>query len=200
MNTGITETIVSIMKRTSSSLRKFGCMLLFLASVVLTSCQKSDGTHLFLPTHSDGWDRNDTIVFQIPASQEENDYDLQVELRIDNRYSYQDLWVVLSQAYETKQDKQHHSYTTVELKQNEEKAKHETFVSHHQHYDDTLHLQLSDDRRLNGTGKDLLVYRFPVRNVHLVRQEQGTIVARHIMDSDTIVGIHNVGISFLPVN
>lgn len=164
----------------------------------MSACHQSQGVHTFLPTHSDGWCTTDSITFQLPAVQNANDYDLQVELRIDNRYAYHDLWLVLNQTYQTKQDKRRHTYTTIELKQNQEKAKHQSIVPNHQHYTDTLHLQLSDGNRLNGSGRDLLVYRFPVRTVHLVGQEQATITARHIMDCDTIIGIHDVGISFMP--
>lgn len=135
----------------------------------------------------------------LPASPVEKDLDLQVELRIDKRYPYQDLWIVLDQTYETKRERERHLYTTVELKQKKQQEKHETFVARHQHYNDTLHLQLIDGREFSGTGRNLLTYRFPVRKVHLIQHEQGQIVVRHIMDSDTIVGIHDVGISFLPI-
>ena len=173
-------------------------ILLVIALLLTSSCQQTEGIHLFRPTPSTGWAQNDTIIYSLPAAEHSSDYDLQVELRIDNRYAYQDLWLVLDQTYQTRQEQKRRSYTTVELKQRQEQAKHETHISHHQHYSDTLQLQLTDGHRLNGTGRDLLVYRFPIRFVHLVRQEQGTITVRHIMDCDTLQGIHDVGISFLP--
>lgn len=171
---------------------------LIAVSALLLACQKKEGIHTFLSTHSDGWASSDSLTFLLPPSQRDTHYDLQLELRLDRRYPYQDIWLVLNQTYETKPDRKHHSYTTIELKQRQAKAKHEPYVSHHQHYCDTLHLQLANRHRLNGIGKDLLVYRFPVRLVHLVRSEQGTVTVRHIMDCDTLPAIHDVGISFMP--
>lgn len=188
-------------KSTKTRRRHNTCLgiLLVIALLLTSSCQQTDGTHIFLSTHSEGWAKNDTLTFMLPASPVEEDLDLQVELRIDKRYPYQDLWLVLEQTYETKRERERHSYTTVELKQKEQQQKLETFVARHQHYNDTLHLQLVDERKFTGSGRNLLVYRFPVRKVHLIQHEQGQVVVRHIMDNDTIPGIHNIGISFLPV-
>lgn len=180
-------------------LRQF--IFLLLTSSVFSACEKTDGVITFRHTPSEGWLHRQSLHIDVPPVEKEKDYQLKLEVRIDKRYAYRDLWLVIDQTYETRKKKPSRAYTTVEKRLMEVQDLNR-YVPRHQHYTDTVRLTMIDnsisDSYFNGLGRNLITYQIPVRDVHLIRHEQACIRLRHIMDEDTLRNVHDVGISFLP--
>lgn len=176
--------------------------------LLLTACQKEDGLHQFHHVDVEGWDRNDTIAFDVPASSEEKDYDLQLNVRITQNYAFRDLWLVVEHTYMQKEEENNRPKTSLEIKR--EQAEHpatsaeqdstqQALLTKHS-YIDTLHIELTDSSdAFNGQGRNLLEYKVPVRFFRLQRNERGEIRIHHIMDDKSITHIHDIGVDLTPV-
>lgn len=140
----------------------------------MASCHKRDGINVLQSVDTSEWDTNDTLFFEVPATQEEGYFDLSLQTRITRKYAYENLWIVVEQAYQAD--------SLLGIKP--------------QHYIDTICMQLTNESGdFSGYGKDLLEYTVPIRQVHLPQSMEGKISLHHIMSSTTINGVHDIGVA-----
>lgn len=139
--------------------------------LLLTACQIPTVYHSYQPIPIDGWSKNDTLTFALPASVPTGTFEVTVGVRYEMNYPYRNLWLAIS-----------HN-TTDSL----------TYAT------DTLQLILADEKgnRHENSPGGLYQCSFPLRTGFPIAQE-GTgrnfrIV--HIMRDEPLRGLSDVGIS-----
>lgn len=115
-----------------------------------------------------GWDRNDTLFFEVPKLTHGGAYDMEMGLRINGDYPFMALTLIVEQ--------------TVLPKGN--------VVC------DTVNCQFFDQqgRQLSG-GISYFQYTFPIRTVNLQANDSLHVTVRHGMKKEILPGISDVGIS-----
>ena len=70
--------------------------LFCLVVVLLSSCQ-DDGTryHRYSPIRAGGWEHTDSLTFALPANFTYHQFEVEIGVRHDDTYPYQDLWVAV---------------------------------------------------------------------------------------------------------
>ena len=137
---------------------------LILACLV-TGCTIAVEHNLFRSIDPEGWRRGDTLVFMLPSSAQAQDYDVYVELRIDNSFPYRELWIGI--------EKQAGGQTSK----------------------DTICFSLADeDGTLNGQGLHLLQYEEHAGHIRPTNDEKATISIHHLMEREIIPHICEVGV------
>ncbi|MCQ2197224.1 MAG: gliding motility lipoprotein GldH [Bacteroidaceae bacterium] len=159
--------------------------------MLLTSCHKQDGINVFQSVDTDGWDTKDTMVFEVPTTDYNATHNLTLLARITRQFAYKDLWMVVEQDYET--DSLYLAQCDTIYPDEKEYDKKTTRTSPCSLLD-TVHIEITNDNGIfEGSGKDLLEYEIPVRNVHLKQGTKGTIRIHHIMTDRKVEGIHDIG-------
>ena len=136
-------------------------------TLFLTACTKGILVHSYQPTGEEGWARNDTFCFQLPASPQTGDYPVWLGLRYGNDFPYEGIWI-------------------------EAKAK---FIEPAAMRCDTLYFKLTGpDGHSLGQGISLQQHEMLLGTYHLTKGQQGTIYLRHIMAREIVPAISNVGL------
>lgn len=166
--------------------------------LLLAACHKEDGINLFKHVDAEGWQKNDTLVFDIPATEEDADYDLQIQARLTRKYSFADLWLIAEQTYT--EDSTMYAITDTISTPPEDSVTIEPPHSLTQTINDTIHIAIADENgNMTGNGKSLLEYKQPIRFVRIKKGTTGAIRIRHIMTPQNIQGIHDIGIELKPL-
>lgn len=140
------------------------------AILLLAGCTSDTVYHSYQPTAAEGWDRKDTLYFDIPENIQNGHYALEIGIRHTPNYAFQNIWLSVSNNWS---DSLHFKTDTIELK-------------------------LADE-----SGKWL--YRGHISNLHqsvhpyssapdLPRQQTRTLKIVHIMRSNPLKGIQDVGV------
>lgn len=115
-----------------------------------------------------GWERNDTLSFNIERMQETSLYAEEVGLRITADYPFKGLSLVVEQTVRP-------SNTTIT---------------------DTLHCDLIDDvGHANGKGINHYQYLFPLATLKLNKGESVHVAIHHCMKREILPGITDVGLT-----
>lgn len=143
-------------------------LLCFVLALVLAACTGRTRYHRFLPLPSQGWGRQDTVLFQLPDSMAGDRLQMQVELRAMRSFPYTDLWLALEQCDSTQR------------------------LLH----TDTLHFLMTDSEgTLSGRGQDFIEYASDALPMVSDSVSRCTSVRlRHLMSSETVTGLADVGI------
>ncbi len=140
-----------------------------LAVGTLSSCQPNCLYHSFQTFNEEGWNKSDTLVFDVSKEQiVEGNYNLQVELRNTQELKFKELWLVV---YANNDDSLRFKSDTLQCKLVNEKGR---FV-----------------------GSGLNRYYQTTHNVgtlHLSKQHNVRIKLAHYMKKGRLQGIHDVGI------
>lgn len=64
---------------------------------MLGACQPNTTYYMYQPVSSKGWNRTDTLIFNLPDSLTFGTYKLGIGIRHTGKYPYRDLWLELSQ-------------------------------------------------------------------------------------------------------
>ncbi len=159
--------------------------------LLMASCHKQDGIYVFQSVNSDEWDIKDTLVFEVPTTDYNATHNLRLLARITRQFAYKDLWVVVKQDYET--DSLYLAQCDTIYPDDEEYDKKAVSTSPCSLLD-TIHIEITNENGIfKGSGKDLLEYEIPVRNVHLKQGTKGSIRIHHIMTTRVLEGIHDIG-------
>lgn len=136
--------------------------------VLLTSACDTDVMYdSFLHIPADGWEKSDTLNFDVPKAKEDGLYRLEIGLRTTSAFPFTSLTFVADQFIEPG-----HRLTS-----------------------DTLNCRLSDDKgNTLGNGISLYQYRYILNDVNLCCGDSLRICVRHIMKRETIPGISELGI------
>ncbi|MDE5678756.1 MAG: gliding motility lipoprotein GldH [Phocaeicola sp.] len=144
--------------------------LTWLPILSLAACQNNTVYHSYNPISTEGWRKNDTLVYFLPASINTGVYDLTIGIRYQEAYSYRDIWLEIS----------HNTKDTL------------TYVT------DTLQLFLADEtgNRIGNSPGGLYQCELPYKASFPIRTEGNTRTFRivHIMTDNPLTGISDVGI------
>ena len=143
----------------------FACLLPLL--LMLGACQSQVAYHHFRHVSSPGWDKSDTLHFDIQPMTEDGYYDLVTELRTDKNYPFQKL--------------------TLEVT---EKIYPSGLIMH-----DVLDCRLvSKEGMIEGDGISAFQYQFHVRYLNLHKGDSLHICVAHNMKREIMPGILDVGV------
>jgi len=141
--------------------------VIIIASCLLSSCGKGTVYNEFLPVKDKMWNKHDEYFFHVEIKDNSIKYDVTIQLRNNNMYPYQNLWMLCD-----------------ELQPSGVSVK------------DTLEYMLADDfGKWKGNGISLYQNRILLKsNYHFPDTGKYTISIRHGMRDDELKGIENVGI------
>ena len=141
--------------------------VLLLLFGLITACDTQTVYVHYEHTPVTGWERNDTLRFQIGALSQTADYAEEVGLRINSDYPFTMLQLIFEQE----------------------------LLPSHQVRIDTLDCTLVDQRgNMLGQGVINYQYRFPLATLPLEEGDRLQIVVRHNMKREILPGISDVGI------
>ena len=146
------------------------CIALLAAMLllVLSACNRKLVYDRYLSTPISGWEKNDTLSYDIRPVSGTDTYDMWLGLRTSEAYPFTAITLIVEQ----------HIYPT------------DTIVN------DTVNCKLTDRHgNASGTGVNFHQYRFPVTELQLQDGDSIHIRVRHDMKREILPGISDVGIS-----
>jgi len=139
-----------------------------LAVVALVACDSRKVYDQYARTPLSGWEKNDTLVYNVPPVAMTGAYEMRLGLRIVNHYPFTAIALVVEQQIFP-------ADTTLR---------------------DTIHCQLANERGdFIGCGINCYQYSFHVADVLLQRGDSAKISVRHNMKREILPGISNIGIT-----
>lgn len=145
-------------------------IIVFMAAALigLAACNRRLVYDSYVHTQLAGWEKNDTLSFEIPPVDSTATYASRLGLRITDAYPFTALTLIVEQ----------HVY-----------PRDEVFV-------DTVRCQLTD-RRGNAAGKGVSYhqYQFPVATLQLQHGDSIHVRIRHDMKREILPGVSDVGMS-----
>lgn len=139
-----------------------------MAGLSLTGCHQSTVYSRYEHIDDDGWERNDSLFFDLPAIQWDGRYATLLQLRTENAYPYQSLVVWVEQTVWPS--------------------------GRYCHY--AVNCRLTDDKgRVTGKGVGYHSYQFPIDTLTLQTGDSLHICVTHHMRREFIPGVADVGIS-----
>ena len=146
------------------------CIALLAAMLllVLSACNRKLVYDRYLSTPISGWEKNDTLSYDIRPVSGTDTYDMWLGLRTSEAYPFTAITLIVEQ----------HIYPK------------DTIVN------DTVNCKLTDRHgNASGTGVNFHQYRFPVTELQLLDGDSIHIRVRHDMKREILPGISDVGIS-----
>lgn len=140
--------------------------IIFIAAFAILSCTGNKVYDKYAHTPVSGWEKNDTLKFNIPPIAERKLYSSELGLRINGDYPFMGLTLIIEQT---------------------------VFPSRETHID-TLNCSLHDTHgNSNGTGLSYYQYNFPITNIMLNKGDSLEIKIRHDMKREILPGISDIG-------
>ena len=135
--------------------------------LVLAACNRHLVYDKFMHTPVAGWEKNDTLLFEVPPVSQASTYQSRLELRVVDDYPFVSITLIVER----------HIYPRNEVRL------------------DTLNCPLTD-RRGNAAGKGISYhqYCFPINTMTLVPGDSLQISVRHDMKREILPGVSDVGI------
>ena len=159
--------------------------------ILLGSCRSDTAYHVYQSVAASGWGRQDTLVYEIPASLSPGRYFVEIGLRNTSEYAYRDIWLTLLSGQGVIPEDAVSSGRGSNLQ-----ADSCAFRA------DTLHLYLADQygRWLHdGISGSLYQSEWPAVAVCLVdsvSDKPRTLRLVHLMKDTALRGISDVGLRF----
>lgn len=145
----------------------FGIVILMVAGL-LTACNSRKVYDQYDHTPISGWEKNDTLTFDIGKQADSGRYDMNLGLRINNTYPFIGLTLIVEQ----------------------------TVFPGKATHSDTLNCKLTDRYgRFMGHGVSYYQYHFKVNELSLQQGDSLHITVRHDMKREILPGISDIGIS-----
>ena len=140
---------------------------LLLLTLMLTACDHATVYHHYEHTPETGWEKNDTLTFDIPPIAQSGTYRQEVGLRITASYPFMGLHLIIEQ----------------------------TNLQTHEQRSDTLSCSLvSEQGTPMGHGVSQYQYLFPLNTQHIPAGSPLRITVRHDMKREILPGITDIGI------
>ena len=149
----------------SRSLQK----IIFAIAIVFTiaSCSGNKVYDKYAHTPVAGWEKNDTLKFNIPPVADKQLYSSELGLRINGDYPFMGLTLIVEQ----------------------------TVFPSHKTQIDTLNCSLHDTHgNSNGTGLSYYQYNFHITDMKLNKGDSLEVKIRHDMKREILPGISDIGI------
>lgn len=133
----------------------------------LFSCRPKTVFFEYQHTPTDGWENEDTLTFCIPAIPEEGFYNATLGIRTTRQYPFEKISIALNQE----------------------------ILPDGRHLCDTINCRIvSPDGTIIGQGITLYQYEFDMPEINVRQGDSITIKLSHIMRSESIPGIADIGI------
>lgn len=139
-----------------------------IAATALQSCNESKVYDKYDHTPLSGWEKNDTLRFDIPRLTADGMYESTLGLRITDNYPFMWLTLIVEQR----------------------------LMPADTIFTDTVKCELTDrNGKTRGKGVSYYQFRFPVTKMQLSKGDSLHIRVRHDMKREMLPGISDVGIS-----
>jgi len=162
LNNSETTTLTGRLKK---ALPLFACLAGM--ALVMPACGDGVVYNTYRHTQAEGWDKTDTLFFDVLPLREAGVYRQTVGLRINESFPFNSVTLVVD--------------CTVEPK--------------HKTYSDTLRCRLTDNKgNMLGRGVSYYQYDFTASDLRLDEGDSLHIGVRHIMRRETLRGIADVGL------
>ena len=136
-------------------------------AVLLVGCDRQTVFNHFEHTALTGWERNDSLLFDIPPVAKSCDYVEEVGLRVTGAYPFIGISLIIEQTV------------------------YPSLVSHR----DTLNCTLTDRQgNVTGGGVSQYQYQFPLKLLRLRQGDSLHVALRHDMKREILPGIADVGL------
>ena len=136
-------------------------------AVMLASCTTDKVYDTYIHTETEGWEKNEDIVFNIDSLKEGGTYSLILGVRLSDTYPFKNLHMVVDQ----------------------------TIYPGQQHLQDTVTCHVaSRNGTMLGHGVSLYQYDMPLRRHTYHQGDSISIKVRHNMKREILPGIADVGI------
>ena len=151
------------------NLKKFSSYAVVLTAMaaLLGACSGGTVYDQYDHTPLSGWEKNDTLQFNIPAAKERAVAQREVELRVTGAYPFQSICLIVEQT---------------------------TLPSHIFRRDTITCTLMSPTGDIKGKGISLYQYRFPMSDISLNEGDSLSITIRHNMKREILPGITDIGI------
>lgn len=152
-----------------------GSFLFFFLFMLLVSCEHKPAAYDYRSVAVEGWEPGDTLYYHVDTLQVSGIYDFHIGLRTSasTPYPYQSLWIVVQQHW--------HNPESVIC--------------------DTINCKLTDAKGdAEGTGVSLYQYDFPWSAKYHEAGSSADVRIYHIMRSEMLPGIADVGIRLMLKN
>lgn len=137
------------------------------AALAMTACTGNKVYDQYEHTPLAGWEKNDTLTFDVGKTAEAGTYASSLMLRINESFPFMSITLIVEQ---------------------------QVLPSHDMHTD-TLHCNLIDKSgNFNGQGISYHQYRFPITTMPLAVGDSLHISVRHDMKREILPGISDVGV------
>lgn len=135
--------------------------------MLLGACQPRVAFHHFRHVSTPGWDKSDTLHFNIPPVTESGTYEMMAELRTNMNYPFQKITLIVNQ----------------------------TVIPGGQTHYDVLDCRLiKQNGVIEGDGISCFQYQFHVRDLELGKGDSIHLCVSHNMKREIMPGITDVGI------
>ena len=148
--------------------RHFLKFLLLATGLMLCACGRQKIYSHFEHVSDTGWEKVDTIVFNIPPVAESGIYQEALEIRIDNTYPFQSLTMEVTQTIFPENKVETHNKVCQLIDQN---------------------------GNMKGAGVSLFAYTFPFNDIQLNRGDSLYITIVHCMKREIMPGVVDVGVT-----
>lgn len=133
----------------------------------LSSCDDGVVYDTYKHTQIEGWEKNDTLVFDVPRLASPGRYRLEMGLRTSGAFPFTGLSIVVEQ----------------------------TVIPGYKTLADTLNCRLTDEKgNVLGHGISYFQYNFILSDVELAKGDSLHVRVRHIMKREILPGISDVGL------
>ena len=136
------------------------------AALALAACGGSTVYDKYRPARIDGWEKNDTLVYDVPPLAAAGQYRQEIGVRISGAYPFTSLSLFVEQIVEPG----------------------------HRRRVDTLTCRLYDDKgNILGRGVGSYQYDFILADVSLHKGDSLHVIIRHVMKREILPGISDIG-------
>lgn len=145
--------------------------IIALTACFLSSCSERKVYDKYAHTTLSGWEKTDTLIYNVPSVEATDIYQLALGLRITNKFPFTALTMIVEQQF----------------------LPADTVVR------DTLNCKLVDAKgNYDGGGINYYQYRFPISDMALQKGDSIHIRVRHDMKREVLEGVCEVGITLTP--
>lgn len=142
-------------------------IVVLLMLIALCGCQRQIAYHAFRHVYDPGWDKTDTLHFDIKPLSTDGSYRLDTELRTDKDYPFRKLMIEVDQTVYPSKERFH----------------------------DVINCELiSENGAISGDGISYFQYRFHVRDLSLHQGDSIHLSLTHNMKREIMPGISDVGV------
>ena len=143
------------------------CLLLLTVALAIAGCNRNTIYHHYEHTPLEGWEKNDTLVYCVPAASQRAVVKREVEMRISGEFPFQSIYLIVEQ----------------------------TTLPSHIRRRDTVNCNLINSHGIiMGDGLSLFEYRFPMPDISLNEGDSLFVCIRHNMKREILPGVADVGL------